>query len=95
MSVKAKTPEPDPETVAREEAAAERAEASRLEDLQNVVSADTRTVLRNFGSLASAAGSPSLLPTAVNIQPPSYIRRAGGGFSGIGRGSLVGSRVQR
>ena len=62
MSIKAKAPKKDPETIARERLAEQRALAGRIEELSADVSEDTRSVVRRFGringtSLASLPGS--------------------------------------
>lgn len=69
MSIKAKGPKPDPETVARQKIAEQRAEAGRIEATQDNLSDDTRAVIRNFGRLSGAAGprgigAGTLLPVA-------------------------------
>lgn len=64
MSVKAKLPKEDPETVARREAAESRAEAGRIEETQDNLSAETRSIVRQFGRFAGRLNPRSLAPSA-------------------------------
>ena len=83
MSIKAKSPNEDPETKARREAAEARAAAGRIDSTQDNLSVDTRSVLRRFGRLSVFAGQPSL----VNPQIASPILARAGGGKGVQRGS--------
>jgi hypothetical protein len=79
MSVKAKLPKEDPETVARREAAEQRAEAGRIEETQEGLSADTRAVIRQFGRLAAFSGQRSIanLPNRNSFAGAIAQRNAG------------------
>ena len=64
MSIKAKAPEEDPETVARREAAEARADAGRIDETRDNLSLETRNVMRQFGrarpgTIAPNASAPS------------------------------------
>lgn len=87
MSVKAKLPEEDPETKARREAAEARAEAGRIEETQESLSAETRAVIRQFGRLAGASGQSSLANGLFNRNsfPNAVAQRAAGSARGAGR----------
>lgn len=96
MSIKAKGPKPDPETVARQKIAEQRAEAGRIEATQDNLSQDTRAVLRNFGRLAGAAGprgigGGSLLPVA-GVQNIAAGRSRTFGSARVLNRSLVNAR---
>jgi len=49
MSVKAEAPEEDPETIARREAAEQRADAGRIDETRDNLGLETRSILRQFG----------------------------------------------
>jgi len=62
MSLKAKLPEEDPETVARREAAEQRAESGRIEEAQENLTNETLQIIRQFGRISNQAGQSSLVP---------------------------------
>ena len=60
MKFDAKPPQEDPETKARRERAEKSAEEDRLRSIRRDASAQTRDLLRQFGSRAALSGSSSL-----------------------------------
>jgi len=53
MSLKAKLPDEDPQTVALREAAELRAESGRIEETQENLSNETLQIIRQFGRIAN------------------------------------------
>ena len=72
MSIKASGPKLDPDTVARQKAAEQRAEAGRIEATQENLSEDTRAVLRTLGRISAAAGGIGGAGVAPN-RPSQFI----------------------
>ena len=92
MSIKAKAPEEDPETVARREAAEARADAGRIDETRDNLGLETRSILRQFGRQRAGSVAGAINPGATNSGAPGL--NAFGRSQG-GLGSIFSSLVTR
>jgi len=64
MSIKSEAPEEDPETVARREAAEQRADAGRIDESRDNLGLETRSILRQFGRQRAGSIAGAINPGA-------------------------------
>ncbi len=91
MSIKTKTPEEDPETKARREAAEARADAGRIDETRETLAEDTRAFFRQFGRVSPPASIGNQTAPAAGFNLNNlFTTLGGGGFTG---GTLSGARL--